>query len=184
MMDPLRILLVPGGGGSGPAHWDRRWEADDRRVERIIQEDWTGGTAAQWISTLDRHIQASDAPVILVAHSLGNIVVARWAQRHSGPVRAALMVAPTDVEDAGWVPPGSLYSRFAPIPLAKIRFPTVVVASSNDPYLSLERAREFASAWGSRLELAGPLGHIGEDSNLGIWPEGRLLLDGLIGRHA
>ena len=40
----LRVLLVPGGGGSGPDHWHSHWEALDPRVERVVQRDWEGGT--------------------------------------------------------------------------------------------------------------------------------------------
>ena len=44
----------------------------------------------------------------------------------------------------------------------------------------LERARELAQAWGSRLVNIGPAGHINGDSGLGDWPEGKRLLRHLI----
>ena len=89
----IRILTVPGGGGSGPHDWQTHWERQDRLIDRVDQTNWNGGTSADWIRALDELIQSSDKPVILVAHSLGNIVVAHWAAQHSGPVVGALLVA-------------------------------------------------------------------------------------------
>jgi hypothetical protein len=180
-MSDLRILLVPGGGGSGAGHWDHAWQAGDARIERVEQVDWNGGTREQWVATLARHIGTGDTPVILVAHSLGNIVLCHWAISHPrSAVRGALLVAPADV-DAPWALPGSLYREFAPVPMNRLPFPSTLVASTDDPYLSMVRAREIAAAWGSRLHVAGAHGHIGSQSGLGSWPQGRNLLDELTG---
>jgi predicted alpha/beta hydrolase family esterase len=65
------------------------------------------------------------------------------------------------------------------MPLSRFGFPSVVVASSNDPYVTLSRAREYAQAWGSRLVDIGDAGHINGESGLGDWPEGWALLTGL-----
>jgi uncharacterized protein len=175
----LRILLVPGGGGSGPDHWDRRWEAEDHRVERVVQSNWVGGTRDQWVDTLDRHLRSSDRPAVLVAHSLGNIVVSHCAATRSGAVVGALLVAPADI-DAEWVGEGSVYREFRPVPMDPLPFPSILAASTDDRFLSLARARELASAWGSRLHIVGPLGHIGSDSKLERWEDGRRLLDQIV----
>lgn len=178
---PIRVLLVPGGGGSGPDHWHTYWEASDARAERVIQADWEHGSRKDWVATLHRHIHAAGGPVVLAAHSLGTIAVAHWAAAHSGPVVGALLVAPADI-DGEWVKPGSLYEGFRPIPTRKLPFPSIVVASSNDPYLSLGRAKELARAWGADVESIGPLQHIGSECKLQNWPLGRQLLDRLIRR--
>ncbi len=44
-------------------------------------------------------------------------------------------------------------------------------ASSNDPYCSLERARQMADAWGSQLHNTGEFGHLNSESGLGDWPQ-------------
>jgi predicted alpha/beta hydrolase family esterase len=111
----IGLLLVPGGGGSGPDHWHTYWEAEDARAERVVQADWEHGSCADWVATLNRHIQAADTPVVLAAHSLGTITVGHWAAAHSGPVLGALLVAPADIDDE-WVKSGSLYEDFRPIP--------------------------------------------------------------------
>ncbi len=65
---------------------------------------------------------------------------------------------------------------FAPLPLEPLAFPSLVVASSNDPFSSLEHSRACANAWGSRLVNIGAQGHINAASNLGAWAEGLELL--------
>ena len=53
------------------------------------------------------------------------------------------------------------------------------MASDNDPYCRLERARLFAEHWGSRLVVVPGAGHINADSGLGDWPQGLKLLGAL-----
>jgi len=178
-MDQLRHLLVPGGGGSGPEHWHHRWAAGLPRVEWVHQQDPAGGSRADWLAAIDDQIHRSPNPVVLIAHSLACVAVAHWAARHDGPVVAALLVAPADVED-DWAEPESLYRRFAPIPMNPLPFPTVVVASTNDPFLSVERALQLSRSWNANVELVGDQLHIGSDAVLDEWPVGRAILDGLV----
>jgi predicted alpha/beta hydrolase family esterase len=125
-----------------------------------------------------------DAPgtLVLAAHSLGCTLVARFADRAAeatrARVRGALLVAPSDV-DAPSYPKGT--EGFAPMPLERLPFPSIVVASSDDEYVGLERARLFARSWGSRFVEAGAHGHLNSASRLGMWPLGQGLLDELLG---
>jgi hypothetical protein len=65
------------------------------------------------------------------------------------------------------------------MPRQRLGFLSTVVASTNDPYVSLERASQFAQSWGSRLVNVGDGGHINSESGLGDWPEGFALLQEL-----
>ena len=56
--------------------------------------------------------------------------------------------------------------------LRKLPFRSVVVASTNDPFVTLERAELFAASWGSRLIKLPNAGHINTASGHGPWPEG------------
>jgi predicted alpha/beta hydrolase family esterase len=68
---------------------------------------------------------------------------------------------------------------FEPLPEKRLRFPSIVVASTDDPYGSTAFARECAQTWGSRyVEIEGA-GHINADSGLGQWKQGRELLRSL-----
>jgi predicted alpha/beta hydrolase family esterase len=69
---------------------------------------------------------------------------------------------------------------WSPIVRDKLQFPSVVVASRNDPWCTFMRASAMAHAWGSRLVDCGNAGHINADSKLGDWPEGYALLQALM----
>lgn len=179
-MKQVRILTLPGGGNSGSDHWQTYWESKDPRMVRVAQPDWDGGTRAQWVGTLNKHVQSSDLPLVIVAHSVGCIVLARWAATHfSCKVIGALMVAPADV-DAAWGQEGALYREFRPVPTNLLPFSSILVASTDDPYLSMERAHELAAVSGSSLHVVGALGHIGSLSKLKDWEEGQRLLAQLV----
>lgn len=175
-----RILLLPGWLNSGADHWQSRWEAlhGDRRVE---QADWDWPRRGDWMARLDDVLLEETHPAVLVAHSLGCQLVAAWSahSRLAGGVRAALLVAPPDTERDD-MPPNLFNWR--PIVRSRLPFPSVVVTSSDDPYASPTRAAQMAADWGSDMMGIGARGHINGDSGLGDWPEGRALLDTLIGR--
>ncbi len=183
-MSGRAVLTVPGLGGSGPAHWQTRWEQQYRHA-RVVQRDWDHPELEAWLAAFGEALKAALAaahePVTLVAHSLGAVLVAHAARRGlTVGVRAALLVAPADVESPVCTP--SETRGFAPVPLAPLPFPATVVASQNDPFVSLDRARAFAAAWGATFVDAGPRGHLNADSGLGDWPEGRELLAALLAR--
>ena len=174
-----RVLLLPGWLNSGPTHWQSRWESvhGDQRVD---QDDWLWPRRGDWMARLDAELLASDAPALLVAHSLGCQLVASWAahSRHTPRVRAALLVAPPDTERSDMPP--NLFS-WRPMSRVRLPFASIVVASRDDPYCSLERAAQLAADWGSARHEIGACGHVNGDSGLGDWAEGRTLLDTLDG---
>ena len=90
------------------------------------------------------------------------------------PVRSALLVAPADVDSPMHTP--DEVRGFGPIPLVRLPFPSIVVASSDDPFVTPARATALAGAWGSRLVTLAGAAHINADAGFGSWPEGRRLL--------
>lgn len=171
--NPAPILLLPGIGDSGPAHWQSLWQAAHPAMRRVVQRDWDHPQCDDWCRTLDAAVddtlRRAGMPPLLVAHSLGCLLVAHWAARSRQPVRAAMLVAVPD--PAGPAFP-SQATGFAPLPMQRLSFPSLIVASSDDPYGSLDHARRCAQAWGSRLVEAGAAGHINASSGLGDWPQG------------
>ena len=172
MTDALTLTL-PGWQGSGPGHWQSLWEAA-HGYQRVEQHDWLRPLRGDWSARLEEVLLDTAAggrgPAVLVAHSLGCMLVAAWAahSRNTQRVKAALLVAPPDVEraDLREVLPG-----WSAVPLQALPFPAVVLASSNDPFCDLVRAKAFASAWGANFMDVGPCGHINADSGLGDWPQ-------------
>ena len=63
-----------------------------------------------------------------------------------------------------------------PIPRRALPFPTIVVASRNDPLAGFDRVAGFARDWGARLHDAGDVGHLNPAAGFGPWPEADALL--------
>lgn len=128
-----------------------------------------------WIVRLEEALLHRAEPVLLVAHSLGCLLVAAWAgcSHNVHLVKAALLVAPGDAQREELLP---MLATWVPIPTKKLPFSTILVGSRDDPYCTEVRARQFARAWGSEYVDYGFAGHINADSNLGDWPEGHQML--------
>lgn len=169
---------MPGWKGSGPGHWQSHWEARHGHV-RVEQHDWQQPRRGDWMARLDEVLIDDERPAVLVAHSLGAQLVAAWAahSRHTAHVTAALLVAPPDTERADLPPP---IVGWQPMPMQRLPFAATLVASTDDPYCSLDRAGLLAQAWGASLVVAGARGHLNADSGLGDWPEGLSLLHELL----
>jgi predicted alpha/beta hydrolase family esterase len=169
------ILIVAGLWNSGPQHWQTHWERTYPAWTRVAHRDWNCPERDEWVAELDAAIAACQGRPILVAHSLGCMLAVQWA--HSGSplkVSGAFLVAPADPEAPSYpIQPNG----FSPVPLAPLPFPSIVVASTDDPFASLERSRAFAGAWGSRLVEIGAAGHVNPDSGYGAWPQGEHLLE-------
>ncbi len=171
------VLTLPGLHGSGPSHWQTLWERRRENIVRVKQRDWARPECEAWVAALENAIAGCAEPPVLAAHSLGCITAVLWAASGAGAVAGALLVCPSDTEreDA----PAEL-AGFRPIPMKRLPFPSILVASSTDPYLSVERSFGFARAWGSRRVEIGPAGHINAASGFGPWPAGEALLDELL----
>jgi hypothetical protein len=175
------ILMVPGWQGSTPGHWQSRWERNLTTARRVELPDWLRSGKDNWVGAIISGVATSARPVVVVAHSLGVLAAVHSALKlPHGAIAGAFLVAPADVDDAAsWpVADGAAWPEsglgFAPVPLGRIPFPSMLLASSNDPYCRPERARHFAAAWGSQLVEVGPAGHINAESGHGPWPDGVL----------
>ncbi|MET0361059.1 MAG: alpha/beta hydrolase [Sphingobium sp.] len=176
------VLTVPGLDNSGPGHWQTVWERERADCERVDLGMWSQPHRNSWVTTLNGAIRQAGRPVILAAHSLGCLAVAWWAaleaQPYGKPVAGALLVAPPDVDAAG---PDTRLAGFGPAPKIILPFPSVTIASSNDPFIDIARARSLAQFWGSHFVDMGEAGHVNAESGLGDWREGQQWLDRLLG---
>ena len=178
---PPLVLTVPGLGSSGPSHWQTLWEESRLDTARVELGMWQGPHRNGWVSKLDQTIRSVGQPTVLAAHSLGVLAVAWWAELADPAITkrvvGALLVAPPDVDrpDAR----AELHS-FRPAPQRPLPFPSILVASSDDPWITIDRAAALATSWGSHFVDAGAQGHLNADSRLGWWAEGQTMLERVI----
>ncbi len=176
------ILTVPGLDGSGPRHWQTLWERDLDDCSRADLGSWHTPNRNSWVTRLNFAIRDAGRPVVLVAHSLGCLAVAWWAAlerpAYGDPVVGALLVAPPEVDVA---PVDPRLAGFAPAPIQPLPFPSIVVASRDDPYVEQQRARRLALFWGGQFADAGAIGHVNAQSQIGRWDFGLFLLSRLTG---
>ena len=177
-MKSNNVLILPGWHDSGAGHWQSRWEAPHGYV-RVQQHDWERPLRGDWQIQLEEAVLGTDEPAVLVAHSLGVILVAAWAAhtRNAHRIKGALLVAPGDVARDEV---RSILPSWWPIERQRLPFPSILVASRNDPRCSFEMASGLAADWGAELVDAGPASHLNAESNLGDWPAGHALLQRLM----
>lgn len=169
-----QYLILPGLGNSGPTHWQTYFEESSPQFKRVQQQSWTEPVCADWIATLDKAVHEYDpASVVLVAHSLACSTVAHWVKNYNRTIKGALLVAPSDPEADIYTFPAK---GFAPVPLDPLPFTSIVVSSSNDIWVTPDRARHFAKHWGSEFIDIGEAGHINADSGHYQWKEGLEIL--------
>jgi uncharacterized protein len=174
----MRILFIDGWYGPDPGDWQELWLRDLPDAARVGQDDWERPDRDAWVSRMDEAIGECTEPPLLIGHSLGCVALAHWAAVGGGhPVRGAMLAAPADVEAHD----EPALRSFAPIPRTPFPFPAVVVASRTDPWMTPQRAREFADAWRASFVDGGEIGHL-TVPEYGPWPAGRQILAELAGR--
>ncbi|MFQ6599401.1 RBBP9/YdeN family alpha/beta hydrolase [Flavobacterium sp. C3NV] len=177
-MEP-QLLILPGLGNSGEKHWQTFWHKKFENSIRLVQDNWDEPIREEWLERLNEEVSKLEKPTILVAHSLAVSLVLHWAASNSNKnIVGALLVAPADVDSPQHTP--DIIRNFSPMPIYKLPFPSILVASENDPYASFERKQYFATQWGSEFVNVGQKGHINSDSDLKYWEEGQLILQQLI----
>jgi predicted alpha/beta hydrolase family esterase len=173
------ILIVSGLGDSGEEHWQSHWLKEIENSQKVMQTEWHKPQLENWLSTLTTTINSIEGPIILVAHSLAVVLIAHWSKLNDcHKIAAALFVAAADVDSDKHTP--SEIWNFAPIPLLPFPYPSILVTSSDDPYIAVDRAEYLANNWGSDFINVGAHGHLNSESQLGNWQEGKLLLHSLI----
>ena len=165
-------IIIPGLGNSGEDHWQTFFEKSGDNFHRINQKEWYTPQCDIWVEQVEQELSNYSLPeVVLIAHSLGCLTVAHWAERYKHQVKGALLVAPADI-DSLVNDPSLPMKGFSPIPLQPLNFPTILVGSENDPWCTIERAQHFAAHWGSQFISAGKAGHINGLSGYGEWLSG------------
>ncbi len=178
-------LILPGYHGSGPTHWQTWMQDRLPGARRVTGIDWESPILSQWAEAARRSILEAPGPVWLVAHSFGCLTAVTASRGLGERIAGALLVAPADPErfSPNGVRTGTRRngqrSLAVDLPSAPLPFPSLVVASRNDPWMRLETVEHWAGLWGSAVIDIGDAGHINIDSGFGPWPQGLALLRAL-----
>ena len=169
------VLIIPGLRDHVAEHWQTLLQARLAKVRAVPPLQVDKLNCAARVEAIQAELAQIQGPVILVAHSAGVLMVAHWAARYQHDIRGALLAAPPDLQ-AIW-PDGYPTSSelrdngWAPLPAARLPFPSIVVASSNDHLASVEAVARLANSWGGQLVEAGAVGHLNPSSGYGPWPQ-------------
>jgi predicted alpha/beta hydrolase family esterase len=168
------LLILPGRNNSGPQHWQTIWQERTSDAVRLQPANWADPDLSDWMSALDRALEACSASPILVGHSMGCLLSVCWAHRHRPDlsIAGAFLVAPTNFKRDGFQSPS-----FTQIPESPLPCPALVIASTNDPYCPIEVATGLAKSWEAGFISVGPRGHIATEPGNGDWEEGWHLLE-------
>ena len=159
----VRLLIVPGLHGSGPDHWQSWIQRQHPGAVRIQLDDWGHADLGRWSAAIDEALQYHRAEAwVAVAHSFGCLALAQHAAQGGRGIQGALLAAPANPDRFG-VDEGRLAQ---PLP-----YPSTLVVSANDPWMTLPDALYFGRRWGSHIVDAGDAGHINTESGFGPWPE-------------
>jgi uncharacterized protein len=179
------ILVIAGHNGPGPDHWQTRLISKLSSARLVEQADWLHGSLPRAVATLADAVVAADKPVVFVAHSVGCIllahsIVALKERDIIDKVRGAYLVVPPN--EAALRSLEGIDLLFADVPRDPLPFPSLLVATSNDPHSSMEDSASLALSWGSLLVEAGEAGHIDHRSGHGPWPEGMMRFAGFLSK--
>ncbi len=187
----MTTLILPGVGGSEPAHWQSWLETELADAKRVEQADWNSPVLHTWRQALDRELLlGATEPVWIVAHSFGCLVTmsALSSRVLASKVAGVLLVAPASperfslegfarsnkeklkdqsIDTTAHAP--ALLSRI--LPRAPLGVPIRLIASRTDPWMTFEAAEWWATRWGAKLIDLGDAGHINVAAGFGAWPQ-------------
>ena len=157
------ILMLAERDALDHGHWLDRWAA---RLSTAVHVPPMGSLARAGMrpdpddDPLPEMVEGAPGPVVAVAYGEGVERLVRQAE--SAPVRGAFLVAPR--------PGGEAEARVDPLP-----FPSILVASRDDPNCPFDVAEGMGARWGSHVVDAGDAGRIDAASGRGPWPEGLMV---------
>ncbi len=139
-----------------------------------MQTNWQQPNRKEWVNSLAGHLNSFRInQSILIGHSVGCATIVHTLNEFNLVPKAVMLVAPSDVEAPNYP---AYITGFSPMPLTPLSCPSVVIASTNDHVVSLERAQYFAKCWASKFITLENAGHIEAQSGYGNWPLGLKIL--------
>ena len=183
VLEPIRVLVIPGLEDSGPTHWQSWLQSQFRRSVRVRQRDWAVPDLEAWSARIGATLASRPGGRwIAVAHSFGCLALAHHLAQRAAQgqpagtgIRGALFVAPADP------------LRFGidhAVPRERLDVSSRMLASESDPWMRSEAARGWVTAWGSRFINLGDVGHINAEAGFGPLPLAKSLVAEMMRRLA
>lgn len=170
-LENFPIVIVPGLRNSDEHHWQSLWQNQLPNSKRIQVDDWSTPDLDKWKAGIHAELSKLDKPAVIIAHSFGTLASASIAAEFPDKIAALFLVAPADPDK---------FHIAQQLPQIPLRVPAIIIASSNDPWLTDSKAAYWALQWGTDFLRLKGVGHINSESNLGFWPEGIALLQTLL----
>lgn len=173
-----KTLIVPGLDGSPQPHWQDWWARTDPNAVLVDLSNPSRPDPHAWEAELAGMI-LHHPDAVVVAHSLGAVLVARLLHRYPQVnLRAALLVAPAETLVCDRI------AAFQPILDRPLGIAATVVGSRNDPWMPFARARQLAANFRADFVDLGFAGHVNVASGFGPWAYGKELRDELVWRSS
>jgi len=166
-----KVLLLHGWGGSDFPHW-QSWLAgeiakDYGTVSFLKFSNYEFPLFKNWKQELLQHLE-DFKPDIVICHSLANTLWFHLCSTNSiEKVKKLYLVAPPSMKCTI-----TELESFFPLemPTTPYADETLLITSTNDPYMSLHEAKELQASLGVKMEVLEDAGHINADSGYGQWP--------------
>ena len=161
-----RLVIVPGLRGSGAEHWQSWLQRLFANAARVEQDVWDVPDLERWGDRVAETVDAGGpGPHVLVAHSFGCLASLHAALRYPRlGISQLLLVAPAEP---------ARFDVAHLLPQARLAFPSCLIASDTDPWMTAASARAWALRWGSDWINLGDAGHINVASGYGPFPYAR-----------
>lgn len=157
------VLIVPGLHNSDEDHWQTYWQAALPYSKRIAIDNWSTPDLEKWRNGIKQSLETINEPAIIIAHSFGTLASASIAEEYADKIAALFLVAPADPDK---------FAIADDLPQSVLPVETKIIASSNDPWMTDNKAAYWALQWGADFLRLKNVGHINSQSNIGFWPEG------------
>ena len=166
-----KVLLLHGWGGSNFPHW-QSWLAgelakDYGNVSFLRFSNYDFPNFSTWKKELTTHLE-DFKPDIVICHSVANTLWFHLCNTNAiEKVQKLYLVAPPskkcDIVEL---------ESFFPLEMPKNAHAneTILVTSTDDPYMSMDEAKELQDSLGVEMIVLENAGHINADSGYGEWP--------------
>ncbi|MGG3468254.1 alpha/beta fold hydrolase [Neobacillus pocheonensis] len=174
-MNQKSFLIIHGLGGSGPDHW-QSWLAHDLKQRNFhvcypIFSNFDSPNLEIWLEELSSALKTipENDNLTVITHSLGCVLWLHYAALHNKRIAdRVILVAPPS---PAFILPEA--TSFYPVPLNKTNLSrlsedTLFVHSTNDPYCSMEDAKQYLNLTLPAVTFPNA-GHINTDSGHGKW---------------